>query len=324
MISIIIPVYNEEAVLWLLHERLANVANAWTKPFEVILVNDGSADRSLEILLEIHRKDPRFKVVDLSRNFGHQAALSVGLSCAAGECVLVLDADLQDPPEIINQFLQKWQEGYDIVYGVRTRRPEGWLKRFLYYAYYRILQRLAYIKIPLDVGDFCLMSRQVVTVLNSLPERVRFTRGLRSWAGFKQVGIPYERESRRAGVSNYSWRKLVRLGLSGIVSFSKFPLRMASILGLMMAGLALTGSFIFLLLRITGWTPFGYSVAQSQGLTTLIISLFFLSGIQLICLGIMGEYLAQVVEEVKGRPVGVIRETYGIEIKQSPPFILHP
>jgi dolichol-phosphate mannosyltransferase len=168
------------------------------------------------------------------------------------------------------------------------------------------------------------MSRQVVTVLNSLPERVRFTRGLRSWAGFRQIGIPYQRESRKAGNSNYSWRKLVRLGLSGIISFSKFPLRMASVLGLLIAGLAFSGSLVFLLLRLTGWTPFGYSVAQSQGLTTLIISLFFLSGIQLICLGIMGEYLAQVVEEVKGRPVGVIRETYGIDLKQSPPFILQP
>jgi dolichol-phosphate mannosyltransferase len=321
MISLVIPAYNEAGGLMLLYDRLVAEASSWGKPFEVILVNDGSHDRTLEVMLEIHRRDARFKVVDLSRNFGHQAALSVGLGCATGDCVLVLDADLQDPPEIINQFLEKWQEGYDIVYGIRTRRKEGWLKRFFYYTYYRILKRLANIKMPLDAGDFCLMSREVVTVLNRLPERARFTRGLRSWTGFRQVGIPYERASRKAGTSKYNWRKLVRLGLSGILSFSKIPLRIASMLGLVISGFSLTGSLIFLFMRISGWQPFGYSVAQAQGLTTVIISLFFLSGIQLICIGIMGEYLAQVVEEVKGRPVAIIRETYGLQIEPSTPFL---
>jgi len=324
MISIVIPVYNEEAVLPLLRERLVTASETWHDTFEVILVNDGSTDRSFDILLTMHQKDPRFKLIDLSRNFGHQAALSVGLSFASGDPVVVLDADLQDPPEIINQFLEKWREGYDIVYGVRTHRPEGWLKRFFYYTYYRIMGWLSNIEMPFDAGDFCLMSRRVVTVLNRLPERVRFMRGLRSWTGFRQVGIPYKRESRMAGTSKYSWRKLVRLGLSGILSFSKFPLRIASILGLIMACLSFLGTFIFFFLRISGLKPFGYSVAQAQGLTTVIISLLFLGGVQLICLGIIGEYLAQVVDEVKARPVAVIRETYGLEADKLPPAFSPP
>jgi len=322
MISIVIPAYNESAVLPLLRERLLTAAESWGAPFEVILVNDGSLDNTLEIMLEMHHQDPSFKVIDLTRNFGHQAALAAGLSCIAGDCVLVMDADLQDPPEVLKLFIENWQRGYDIVYGIRTQRPEGMVKRICYYLYYRLLSWLANVQIPLDAGDFCLMSRQVVEILNLLPERMRYIRGLRSWAGFKSIGIHYERQARGAGVPQYNWRKLMRLGLSGILSFSKVPLRIASIMGLFIAMLALSGGLGFLLLRVTGWKILGYDITQHPGLASLIISIYFLSGVMLICLGIMGEYLGQLVEEVKARPVAVIRRTYGIKSGSMPPFLL--
>jgi dolichol-phosphate mannosyltransferase len=322
MISLVIPAYNEAGGLMLLYERLLAASSSWGRPFEVILVNDGSRDRTLEVMLEIHRRDARFKIIDLTRNFGHQAALATGLSYASGECVIVLDADLQDPPEILDQFLAKWQEGYDIVYGVRTQRPEGLLKRTCYYLYYRLLQWLADIPIPPDAGDFCLMSRRVVEVLNRLPERVRLIRGLRSWIGFQSIGIPYQRQAREEGHTKYSWRRLIRLGLSGILSFSKFPLRIASIAGLSVAGLSFAAAFLFLVMRLTGWTPLGYDLAQYPGMTTLVISLYFLAGIMLICLGIIGEYLGQVVEEVKYRPLALVRRTYGLAAEHLPSFVI--
>ncbi len=324
MVSLVIPVYNESSVLPLLRQRLVEAAASWGEPFEVILVNDGSLDKSLEIMLDIHSQDPRFKVMDLSRNFGHQAAVAAGLACAAGDGVMVLDADLQDPPEVLNQFLEKWRAGYDIVYGIRTHRQESLIKRACYHVYYRFLGWLANIPIPLDAGDFCFMSRQAVDAMNRLPERTRFIRGLRKWIGFRHFGLPYKRQVRAAGAPKYTWRKLVRLGLSGILSFSKFPLRIASIVGLIIASLALGASILFLVLRLTGWTFMGYDIAGQPGLATMIISLYLLTGVQLICLGIMGEYLGQIVEEVKARPLAVIRRTYGIQVKAYPPFITGP
>lgn len=305
--SIVLPVYNEEATLPHTYQRLTNVLSALGEPYEIICVNDGSRDRSRDLLRSLHQQDPRVKLVSFTRNFGHQTAVSAGLDFANGEAVIVMDADLQDPPECLPQFIAKWQEGYDVVYAIRTKRKEHLFKRAAYALFYRLVKRIADIDIPLDSGDFCIMDQKVVRVIRALPERNRFVRGLRSWVGFRQIGLAYEREERFAGRTNYTLYKLIKLALDGFVSFSYMPLRMAAILGFFTSGLSFVMALVQLYRRL--FVPSSYV----PGFASIIITVLFLGGIQLITIGIIGEYLGRIFDEVKRRPLYLVDEVLGLE-----------
>jgi len=316
-ISIIVPCYNEEAVLSELFGRLGSVAATWGMDYEIICVDDGSTDRTWEMLKAQNQKDPHWRCLAFARNFGHQTAVSAGLFYASGDAVVAIDADLEDPPEEISRLIEKWREGFDVVYAIRQKRKEGWWKRFCYWAFYRIMAQLVAFEIPLDTGDFCLMSRRVVNTINAMPERNRFVRGLRAWSGFRQTGITYERAARFAGTSKYSLNKLVKLATDGLFSFSAVPLRMATWLGLVVSALAFFGVIFTLAQKIfaaefakIGWAP-------TSGFPTIVISILFLGGVQLICLGILGEYIGRIYEEVKGRPLWVLRESAGLVMPEK-------
>lgn len=311
-ISIVIPCFNEEEVLPELFDRLASAARTWGCDWEVICVNDGSHDRTWELVLRQHQLDARWCGLSLSRNFGHQAAISAGLFHAEGDAVVVLDADLQDAPEMLSQFIDKWRAGFEVVYGIRRRRKEGVLKRVCYWVFYRLLARLAMNEIPLDSGDFCLMDRRVVEVLKRMPERNRFVRGLRAWAGFRQTGVEYERSIRAAGEVKYTFRKLLRLALDGIFSFSTVPLTLVSQAGLWISGFALLGILWTLATKLFSGFFAGLGFPPVQGFTTIVISVLFLGGIQLLSIGILGEYLGRIYDEVKRRPPWVVADTAGL------------
>jgi glycosyltransferase involved in cell wall biosynthesis len=302
--SIVVPIYNEQGNIPELHRRLAAVMTELGESYELIFVNDGSRDQSLELLREIHRRDTHVRVISLARNFGHQQAVSAGLDYARGRAVIVMDGDLQDPPEVIPQFIEKWQEGFQVVYAVREKRKEHFLKRMAYRSFYLILRAISRADIPLEAGDFCLMDRCVVDVLTALPERNRFVRGLRSWVGFRQVGLPYERDARFAGKPKYTFGKLVSLALDGLISFSYLPLRLATMLGFGVSALSLVAAAYYLVKKLTtGLRPPGFA--------TQVVLLLFLGGIQLITIGVVGEYIGRVLDEVKGRPAYVVREVLG-------------
>src|SRR4028118_1053786 len=234
--SLVVPIYNEETSIAELYRRLSAVIDQLGESVEVILVNDGSRDRTLSLLRDLHEKDPRVCYLSIARNSGHQIAVTAGLNFVRGQAIIVLDADLQDPPELIPVLVEKWKEGYQVVYAQRTqRRQENWFKRFPAYVFYRLLRRLADVEIPLDTGDFCLMDRRVVDILNSMPERNRYIRGLRSWVGFNQIAIPFERDPRYAGEVKYTYRKLLGLAMNGMLSFSRLPLRIATYVGIISA-----------------------------------------------------------------------------------------
>jgi dolichol-phosphate mannosyltransferase len=311
VISVVVPCYNEIEVLDQLYDRLTAAAESWNEPFEIIVVDDGSNLETWCKLHEIHRRDPRWRLVQFSRNFGHQTAVSAGLSYASGDAALVIDADLQDPPEILHKFIDKWREGYEVVYAVRCKRKENILKRACYATFYRILSKLSDISIPLDAGDFCLMDRKVVDLLCTFPEQNRFVRGLRAWTGFRQVGLPYEREARAAGEPQYNLRKLVRLAVDGVFSFSTAPLRLATRLGLLISGVAMAGTVFSLVQRIFADWFAQIGLRPVPGFATIVISLLFLGGIQLICLGVIGEYIGRIYEQVKQRPLWIVRQTCG-------------
>jgi dolichol-phosphate mannosyltransferase len=304
VISVVAPVYEERENLPILYERLVMVMEATEPQFEIVLVDDGSRDGSLEVLHGLAARDERVTVVELARNFGHQVAISAGLDYARGDAVIVMDADLQDPPEVLPQFIAKWREGHDVVYAIRERRAEGWLKQLAYKAFYRLLQRIANIQIPLDSGDFCIMDRKVVEVLTGMPERNRFVRGIRSWVGLDQVGLAYERQARYAGRVKYTLSRLVYLALDGLVSFSFVPLRMISILGFIVSAISILMAIGYAIQRVTvGLNPPGFA--------TTIVAIFFLAGIQLITIGVIGEYVGRIFEEVKRRPLYVVRRVTG-------------
>jgi len=311
MLSLVIPAYNEEKALPELVRRLAQTAGGLKTEYEIIFVDDGSCDATWDIISGFSKSYSYIKGVRLSRNFGHQAAVSAGLRYAKGDVVAVMDADLQDPPELLAQFLSKWREGFDVVYAVRKRRKESFFKRISYYAFYRILQRMADINIPLDSGDFCLMDKKVVAQINALPEKHRFVRGLRSWVGFRQTGIEYDRPARQIGEPKYTLKKLVRLAMSGLLSFSSLPLRFASLMGLIIAVSSFVGFIFFFIYRIFDLKFFGYSIKEAPGTATIFLTLLFLGGIQLITIGIIGEYIGQIFEEIKARPTYVASETVG-------------
>jgi dolichol-phosphate mannosyltransferase len=271
----------------------------------VVVVDDGSADASFELLKTIHHTDPRFKIVSFSRNFGHQIAISAGIDHAEGDAVMIIDGDLQDPPEVLPQFINKWKEGYDVVYAVRTKRKENIFKRAAYALFYRLLKRLSYLDIPLDSGDFCLLDKQVVEAMRKLPERLRFVRGLRTWVGFRQTGLPYERERRFAGAPKYTFTKLLGLAYDGIFSISTTPLRLAVYSGFGLAALAFIGGLLVIYDKLV------YGIAIVGWASTIVI-IAFLGGVILSTLGMIGEYVSRIYEEVKNRPLYVVKEKLGL------------
>ena len=314
-VTIVIPCYNEEAVLPELFRRVTVSAESWNCDWDALCVDDGSTDRTWELISRQHRTDPRWRGLSLSRNFGHQAALSAGLFHADADAALTLDADLQDAPEVLLQLIEKWRQGYEVVYGIRRLRKENPLKRFCYWSFYRLLARMSRTQIPPDSGDFCLMDRKVVDVLKQMPERNRFVRGLRAWAGFRQSGVEYERNARAAGEVKYTFRKLVRLGLDGIFSFSTVPLSLVSQAGLWISALSLIGILWTLATKLFSGFFAQFGFPPVQGFTTIVISILFLGGIQLISIGIIGQYLGRVYDEVKRRPPWVISDTAGIDAR---------
>lgn len=309
MISVVVPALNEEDGIQQLYSRVVAAAAHWPDPhLELILIDDGSTDRTLAICREIAAADPRFRVISFTRNFGHQAGVSAGLQHAIGDIVIVMDADLQDPPESIAPLISKLDEGFDVVYAVRTKRKENIAKRTTYFLYYRLLKKLATLDIPLDTGDFCIMRGVVCQAICNLPERNRFVRGLRTWVGYRQTGVAYERGARFAGEPKYNLSRLLKLGLDGIVNFSSKPLHVAIFVGIMTGAGALLLSLFVLIQYIGDFSVMGFNPRQARGWTSLIIVVLFSSATQLFCMGILSEYVARLFEETKGRPIYLVRE----------------
>ncbi|MBN3887902.1 MULTISPECIES: glycosyltransferase family 2 protein [unclassified Nostoc] len=310
--SFIVPIYNEEEIIPELYRRLSAVMNRMDGLVELILINDGSRDRSLQLLRDLHQKDSRICYLSFARNFGHQIAVTAGLNFVRGQVIVILDADLQDPPELIPDMVEKWRQGYQVVYAQRTQRlKEGWFKRFTAYSFYRILKKLADVEIPTDTGDFCLMDRQIVDILNSMPERTRYIRGLRSWVGFQQTAIQFERNPRFAGEVKYTFSKSLALAINGLVSFSIVPLRLSTYLGLLAATAA-----IFMALLVLYWRLF-VPHSPLTGFTIILMAIFFLGSVQLVSVGILGEYIGRIYEEVKARPLYTLAEVGGFDRKSS-------
>jgi len=299
--SVVAPIYNEIDNLELLHSRIKQVMDSTRKPWELVLVDDGSTDGSTEKILELANSDRHVRPVIFARNFGHQIAITAGWDYARGKAVIIIDADLQDPPEVILDLIKRWREGYEVVYAVRAEREgETWFKRLTASLFYRVIYSITDVKIPLDAGDFRLMDRKVVDVLRQMRERHRFPRGMSAWVGFRQIGVKYNRLARHAGVTKYPFRKMLRLALNAITGFSYFPLQVATFFGFLSAGVAILGIPIVIALRISG-SP------QLTGQATTLIAVLFLGGVQLISLGILGEYIGRLYDEAKGRPLYIVR-----------------
>jgi len=299
LISVVVPLFNEEENLPDLYKRLTSSLEKEGERFELVFVNDGSKDATTGILEDLHRKDSRVVVVHLSRNFGHQAAISAGIDQARGQAVILMDGDLQDPPEVLGQFIGTWRQGFEVVYAIRTKRKEGLCKRFAYSLFYRTLRVVSDLEIPLDSGDFCLMDRLVVDTLKKMPERTRFVRGLRSFAGYRQTGIRYERAARNAGNPKYTFRALVRLALDGLIGFSSFPLALICYLGFFILGLAVVaGAWLTVDCIRNQQLPAGWSLT--------LWTVLFIGGIHLLSLGILGQYVRRIFLETKGRPTYII------------------
>ena len=306
-VSVVIPIYNEAEVLPTLHRRLTDVLEDLGHSYEIIFVNDGSTDASPKALFDLRAQDTRVKVISLSRNFGHQVAITAGLDYSTGDAVIVMDGDLQDPPEVIPRLVEQWQAGYEIVFAIRaSRRGESLFKRITAAAFYRILRRLTTTQIPLDAGDFRLMSRLAVDALRPIRERNRFVRGLVGWIGYRYTSISYVRDSRYAGATKYPLSKMIRFGLNGIFSFSFLPLQAATYLGF---GVSLM-SFIYLAYAV--WLKL-FTTRVVQGWASVIVAVLFVGGVQLLSLGIMGEYIGRIYEEVKQRPLYLVDAIAGFE-----------
>ena len=300
--SIIAPIYNEIENIPELYRRVTEVMQSAREPWELILVDDGSTDGSTEKIRELAKADKHVRPVIFARNFGHQVAITAGWDYARGEAVVIIDADLQDPPEVILQLAEKWREGYEVVYAVRAEREgETWFKKFTASLFYRLIRWITDVDIPVDTGDFRLMDRKVVDVLKQMKERHRFPRGMSAWVGFKQVGVEYKRAARVAGGTKYPFRKMLKLAANAITGFSYFPLQVATFFGFISAGVAIVAIPIVAILRMTGSHFF-------EGQTTTLISVLFLGGVQLISLGILGEYIGRLYDEAKGRPLYIVRE----------------
>ena len=305
--SLVVPVYNEEETLAELLRRLALLLDRMDGECEVILVDDGSSDHGYELMVAAREADPRFKLLRLSRNFGHQIAVTAGLDAAAGDAVIVMDADLQDPPEVAIELAARWREGYDVVYAVREERHgESRFKRGTAKVFYRLFRRMTDVDVPTDVGDFRLVDRRALDAFRSMRESNRYVRGMFSWIGFRQVGVPFQREERFAGETKYPLGKMVKFATDGIVSFSAAPLRFALKIGFVVSGLSFLLGAVFLVSKILGL----YSV---PGLASVAVFVAFLGGIQLFLLGIMGEYIARIHDEVKRRPLYLVRDAQGLD-----------
>jgi len=300
--SIIAPIYNEFDNIPELHRQVSEVMDSTGESWELVLVDDGSSDNSTQRILELAQKDPRVRPVIFARNFGHQIAVTAGLDYSRGAAVVIIDADLQDPPEVILELAKKWKEGYEVVYAIRAER-EGETKFKLWTAslFYRTIYLITDVKIPLDTGDFRLLDRKVVNVMNSMRERHRFLRGMSSWVGFRQIGVEYKRAARVSGETKYPFRKMFRLALNAVTSFSYFPLQVATYLGFLAAGLAILAIPVVVISRLAGSQAF-------FGQATTLIAVLFLGGVQLISLGVLGEYIGRIYDEVKGRPLYIVRE----------------
>ncbi|MGZ5322178.1 MAG: glycosyltransferase family 2 protein [Solirubrobacterales bacterium] len=305
--SWVVPVLNEEDVLPELHRRLSETAEKLDGPSEFILVDDGSIDRSREVVLQLRDRDPRLKLVALSRNFGHQLAITAGIDVARGDAVVVMDSDLQDPPEVVVEMAARWREGFDLVHGVRTaRRGEGAFKRHTAHLFYRLLNRASDVDLPLDTGDFRLLDRRVADVVRRMREPNRYLRGLFAWVGFRQTGVQYERDERYAGDTKFSLMRMLSFAVDGLTGFSTVPLRLALGLGLAISALAFAAGLAAVVLKLTG----AYTISGWASVTVMIT---FFSGVQLLMLGAVGQYVGRIFEQGKARPLYLIAETHGIE-----------
>jgi dolichol-phosphate mannosyltransferase len=314
--SIIVPVFNEEEVIQQTYQRLITVMDSTDAPYELLFINDGSKDRTEEILIEIGITDARVKLINFSRNFGHQVAISAGIDYAQGEAVVIIDADLQDPPELILDMIKKWMEGYEVVYARRlSRKGESFFKKKSASLFYRTLRSMTDIDIPLDTGDFRLMDRKVVQQMKGLHEKNRFVRGMASWVGFRQTAIEYERDERAAGETKYPLKRMLKLSMDGITSFSYKPLKLASYAGGLLAITGLIYMFYVFYLKI-------FTEATIPGWSSLIIIQLFFSSFVLILLGVMGEYIGRIYDETKNRPLYIVRDHYGMDeiksVRQEP------
>jgi dolichol-phosphate mannosyltransferase len=305
--SLVVPIYNEDESISELVHRLELLIDKLDGEAEVILVDDGSTDGSYELMRSAREKDPRFKLLRLSRNFGHQVAVTAGLDVAAGNAVIVMDADLQDPPEVALELAARWRDGYDVVYAVREEREgDTPLKRATASLFYRLFRKMSDVDVPLDVGDFRLVDRRALEAFRSMRESNRYVRGMFSWIGFRQVGVPFRRDERFAGETKYPLRKMLKFATDGIVSFSAYPLRLALNLGFLVSAFSFLLGLVFLISKFAGF----YSV---PGLASIAVFVAFLGGIQLLLIGIMGEYVARIHDEVKGRPLYLVSDAQGLE-----------
>lgn len=301
--TIIAPVFNEIGNLDYLYNRITEVMDTTNEPWELVLVDDGSTDGSTEKIRELAKQDERIRPVIFARNFGHQIAVTAGLDFSRGDAVVIIDADLQDPPEVILDLIQKWREGYEVVYAQRTEREgESWFKLATAKIFYRTIYRITDVKIPLDTGDFRLLDRKVVNVMNNMRERHRFLRGMSAWVGFRSIGVPYKRAARHSGKTKYPFKKMVKLALTAVTSFSYMPLQIAMWVGFIAAGISIIAIPVVIILRSIGSQFF-------FGQATTLIAVLFLGGVQLISLGILGEYIGRIYDEVKGRPLYITTET---------------
>jgi polyisoprenyl-phosphate glycosyltransferase len=311
ILNIVVPLYNEELVFNKLVNRLTTLLDNSQKSIEVIMVDDGSKDSTANLMLDLSMKDARFHSIILSRNFGHQTALTAGLSYVnASEGVMIIDGDLQDPPELIHTFYKEFQKGHDVIYAIRKKRKEGPLKIILYSTFYRMLRKISYIDIPLDTGDFSFISRRVVDQMNDMPEESRYLRGMRSWIGFSQIGIEYERSERADGDSKYPFSKLLKLALNGIFNFSEFPVKAITNSGFLV---------VFFSIIYICYTLFQKFVFNSvpEGFTTLVVLISLFGGTQLIAIGVIGEYIMRIFFQVKGRPLFVVKNSVIGKIKKN-------
>jgi len=301
-ISFVVPLYNESESFNNLVGRLNKVSASIPFPIEIVLIDDGSSDNTATLMQQLALLDEKYHCVFLSRNYGHQIALSAGLANArATEAVMVIDGDLQDPPELLLEFYSKFKEGYDVVYGIRKKRKESLLKKTAYHSFYRLLKSISYIDLPLDTGDFSLISRRIIDVLNKMPEESRYIRGMRSWIGFKQIGLEYEREERFAGTSKYSLTMLLKLAYNGIFNFSEFPIKVITNLGL----ISILVSLIYFIQTV--YKKFIVHDYVPEGFTALLFAIILFGGVQLVSLGIIGEYVLRIFFQVKGRPLYVVK-----------------
>lgn len=311
-VSVVIPCFNESEVIDFTVEELLSVTNSISNyKFELIFVNDGSSDDTESKLLAYSKQHENIRTISFSRNFGHQQAVSAGLDVSTGDAVVLIDADLQDPPKVISDMIVKWEEGFDVVYGTRaSREGESWFKRVTAKSFYRLLSYLSEVQIPLDTGDFRLMDRQVVDHLIAMPEKSRFIRGMVSWIGFNQTAITYERSARFAGESKYPLTKMIKFGLDGILSFSVKPLKLSIMMGFVCSGISMLMLLYFVYVRIMTdhWV---------SGWTSLFVAILFMGGVQLISIGIVGEYVARIYKESKNRPLYIIKERRSINAEET-------